>query len=498
MIKPHAAALSGLCLSFLLLPPCLAQAMSAEPAPIQPSQVLVARSGASVMAEAVVPVRREDGRFFVDLLLPEDAKDVAIRVEGAETAAVSVRPAMLPAAGSERSRLERERSVLEGRIRALKEQAKEMLKDPAQTAKVESLYGQAAEAEIRRDALEKMIKRLPNENATGKLATASLAGDPGAAEAKVFCSFTLPSCGWTPSYAIDCVPGKDGKGIVSVRLEADVHQHSGWDWKNAGIVLVSSGSGSAMPPALRSWQIGGEQPLFSSSLKANRADFEGGSRMRMKESDAKSVPQAEAVSGAGFAAWKPIVRELKQGTTRVLLDFEEWREPLVWLARPLNGDARVYLTAKHKFDGTDYWPAGRAHWSIEGVPAGDAPFAPAKGVAALSFGADPRVSLSAFAEPRKIGKEGFIDSKKTWEWNWTYTVRNGRDMPVRLRIERPLPESLDASVDVEHSEAPSAKVDVESKSIVWELDCGAGKSVAVKHGVKVAAPKKTHVYPVAP
>ncbi|MBQ2477334.1 MAG: DUF4139 domain-containing protein, partial [Desulfovibrio sp.] len=388
-----------------------------------------------------------------------------------------------------------EKSVLDGRVSALKAQAKEIFKDPSKTAKVEELYAAVASAEARIEHINAALKRFPAQKATGRLVTAVLADAPSQATIKVACGYTLSSCGWTPSYAIDCVPGKDGMGEISVRLEANVVQRSGMDWAEAELTLVSADTGATGLPNLHSWVVG-EEHVY----RSNRREMEDAAPMAMEEASPRmrkaAAPQAQAHTSGSYASWTPYAKGLKQGENRVLIASDTWKERLVWRARPLNRDARVFLTCEHEFDGKAYWPAGPARLSVEGVAVGQTSFAPAKGKVLVSFGPDPRVTLAAATEPRKSGTEGFIGTKKVWEWAWTYTVRNDRETPVSLRIERPLPQSADKEVLVEHTEEPAART--EDKALVWELACAPRKSVAIRHGVKVTAPEKKDLSPSAP
>ena len=500
MRKSHLLLPACLCLCFALLAqarPCAAD--SADPVAPQPRKVLVTHNGASVLAQAAVPVQKDGQTAFFTLLLPEDAADVTLHAEGHEISRISEGTAMLPAetpASDMRTRLLRDKCVLSGRIEALKAQAKEIGKDQAKTARVEELYASIADAEARIAHIEAALKRFPAQRATGRLVTAVLAGAVNASTVKVACGYTLSSCGWSPSYAMDCVPGKDGMGEISVRLEANVVQRSGMDWTDAELTLVSADTGATGLPSLRSWIIGDDHANFAARGRV----MEDAAPMAMEEASPRmrkaAAPQARAQTSGSYASWTPFARGLKQGSNRVLIASDTWKERLVWLARPLNRDARVFLTAEHEFDGKAYWPAGPARLSVEGVAVGETGFEPAKGKVLLSFGPDPRVALSASTQPRKSGTEGFIGTKKVWEWAWTYTVRNDRETPVRVRIERPLPQSADKDVLVEHSEEPAART--EDKTLVWELDCAPRKTVAVSHGVKVTAPEKMHLSPSAP
>jgi hypothetical protein len=191
------------------------------------------------------------------------------------------------------------------------------------------------------------------------------------------------------------------------------------------------------------------------------------------------------------------MKGLTQGESRILLHSAEWQEDIVWKVRPLNSDARVFLCAEHELETGVAWPAGPSRLSLDGAAIGTDSFDPRKGKVALSFGHDPRVQLLARTEPRKSGTQGFIGKDKIWEWAWQYTVRNDRETPVRVEVERPLPRSVNKDVRVEYTSAPAAR---EGKAkLVWELDVPPHQSAVIEHGVKVTAPEKLPIItPVAP
>ncbi|MBQ2476270.1 MAG: hypothetical protein II515_03245, partial [Desulfovibrio sp.] len=125
--------LACLCLSFAspvqVQPAPAGPADQAAPVAAQPQKVLVTYNGASVLAQASVPVQKDGKNAFFTLLLPEDASDVTLHAEGHEISRIAEGTAMLPTAtpaSDMRARLLLEKSVLDGRVSALKAQAKEI------------------------------------------------------------------------------------------------------------------------------------------------------------------------------------------------------------------------------------------------------------------------------------------------------------------------------------------------------------------------------------
>ena len=168
------------------------------------------------------------------------------------------------------------------------------------------------------------------------------------------------------------------------------------------------------------------------------------------------------------------------------------------MARPLNSDARVFLCAEHVLAAGEIWPRGEMDMSVDGVSVGRGDFNPRLGRVRFSFGPDPRVRLTAVTEPRKSGSEGLIAQKKVWEWAWTYTVRNDRETGVTVRVERPVPQSVNKDVVVEYTGKPVPQEDKDEKKLVWTLGLKPHSEASVSHSVRVTAPKDSDISPVAP
>ena len=232
---------------------------------LQPSKVLISPGGASLTGTAVLPVNRDGGVPSVSVLLPDGARSVVLEVKGCRIARVTRASVPFEPTGSVSS---------EGRdIRAH----------------------------------------------TGLLVTAALAGSVREDRVTVSCSYLLPGCSWNPVYSADCAPGKDGKGTLSVRLEAVVRQFSGIDWTDCDVTLVSKSAEAADLPPLRTWIIGdsgyGGAPMRASMNLMAREDSVGSSP---EEAEAKAAPPVRQDSQGSYVTWKPSMKGLQEGASRIL------------------------------------------------------------------------------------------------------------------------------------------------------------------------------------
>ncbi len=507
---------------FLLAFPLAASAAQEAPLPqlASPARAVLSPSLATLFVHGSIPVEMIGGAPSIRILLPANAADLQIKLEGAQILRMTQRAVIGAPDGGlsrERARMEKEIAELEGRSKAILARIEYGAEDISRGIDIQALHVENAGIKKQIKTLQETLKAYPESMERRTLVTAALAEaagvkkqasslqgstvQPGASIEAEY-SYKIPDCSWRPEYNIACSPQDDGKGTIRVRLEAVVQQSSCFDWDGTVIQLVTTGTGSGVrPPSLRSWNIGQE----ASQVRERRRSMEDGAAasgammaaVPVMERNAEPKKPAVADLSGAFASWIPAMRGLAQGESRILLHSAEWKEDIVWKVRPLNSDARVFLCAEHELETGVAWPAGPSRLSLDGAAIGTDTFSPRKGKVALSFGHDPRVQLLARTEPRKSGTQGFIGKDKIWEWAWQYTVRNDRETPVRVEVERPLPRSVNKDVKVEYTSAPAAR---EGKSeLVWELDVPPHQSAVIEHGVKVTAPEKLSIItPVAP
>lgn len=450
----------------------------------KPESVLVSYTGATVLVRQEVDVTNGT----ISLLLPGRARDLTLDVDPgvARWHSTVVR---VPGHGAQ----DRVRTKLEGRARKLEAgilYASALLRhtDLDRTELSEAAETLAAhKEELARVKAD--LERLPKEEREALLVEARLVRKAPKDKVVATYSYRLPTVTWQPRYRADCVPGRDGKGRITVRLEAEIRQPEGLDWYDASLALVAGGDMGDVPP-LRQWILG-DRPLEVRPLARN-------AKAAAPMMAAAGSPDVVTVETDGpFTVWRPRLRGLAQGTSRVLLAEAVWEEKLVWLARPLNGDARVFLTASHTLAPAErHWPDGPLDASVLSVHRGTGAFDPREGRIELTFGLDPDVVVETSATPRRTGTEGIVESRRTWEWEWRYTLRNNRDGAVFLRVERPLPRTVDKDFRVEWTASPVA--DRVDNAVVWEVPLAADSTAELVHTVRATGPADTKFAPVAP
>jgi len=484
---------------------------AASNTPAAPQTVRLTPSGGLLAVEQQAPVVAAEGASVLRIVLPAGAENFQITVPGHAIARWSAAPQILDQNSAlAKLRAERQHAImtLSGRLDAVKAQlalwqgapGQGSFQDMAQREKrmaevIPALSYEKADLERRLALLRQELQDLPPSPAAGRAVLVTLQKPVSAATLPVRYSYTLRDCGWRPVYTFDARPAKGEADATSVRFMAEVWQFSGMDWTNARVTLVSGGGGPREPAPLPRWVIDSQAPPTVQPL------VKAAPRMLLAADAA--MPEATAAApteevGGLYAAWALAERGLPEGRARLLVAADAWKAPLQWLARPSEGEGRVWLMAHYALPEGRVWPEGRAEFLVDGQSVGEGMFHPRGGEVTLYFGADPRVRITAVADKRERGEKGLIAKSRTWTWGWTYTVRSTRDKAVTVRIERPMPMIVDQGVTVTYHDAPQARQDAQEHLLFWNVEVPAGGKAEVRHELTVTSPTEVELNPHAP
>lgn len=499
-----------LLLAGLLLAPPASAAAKFDP----PSAVVITPQNARITVETSVRARMQDGQPVLTLTLPQDAQSLTLEIAPPHTARLrswSMTSVAQPleeqgSIARQRAALTAERDSLLGDVQTLKARAALWSTPPSGTWTAEGLEQRetrmqqtlpqltAALTAKERSlaAVQKQLSLLPDTTAHSNLLVIALTPDVTGndvgdnTDIALRYAYTLPSCNWQPTYTINAVDD-----AIQVRLLADIRQYSGMDWKGAHITLALRDGRQRAPSPVHPWDIrkkGEEAP----DMRVNRAAAPMMLAAAPAEGHDGSAPQAyESAAQSGWVL--PAASPLPEGTTRLPITQEVWKDALQRLARPAQGDGRVWLTARHTFDSA-VLPAGNAVFLLDGSAVGEGTFRPVDGRVDMYFGADPLVTVSTAPDTRMSGKSGIINARQTWKWGWTYTVTNNRARAVTVRLEEPAPQAGDERIAVSLDDTPKARTG-ENHTLYWELAVPARSTAQVRHAVEVSAPQDMDIRP---
>lgn len=339
--------------------------------------------------------------------------------------------------------------------------------------------------------LEKQRDLLPTTTSLAQKITAVFPAEAQKGENILIYRYSLPNCGWQPTYNIRALPDKD---VVEIKLIAKVWQFSGMNWgPNTVIALLPQGYAYREPAPLRPWQIRTGDPA-PAPLAMPRARMAAPMAVKMDaavENMALESPRMQDSSAYTF--WELGERPLPEGTAYINLNSDTLQSPLLWLARPsISSD--VWLQAKPTLTKQRQWPAGEAAYYIDNDSVGSGTFAPKGASVTLNFGIDYRVTVENASDPRLSGKEGLLDKRKTWTWQWAFTVHNGRPTPVTVRIEEAEPQLGDKALTITYTTEPAPQLGPDH-TLYWDVEVPAESKHNLKYGVTLSAPQNLKVQP---
>lgn len=471
----------------------------------QPQTVELFPAGAQITLEEEIMATSRDGQTVLRLLLPDGAANVAPVVEGGRILRWTLLPVNVAPQGKaseERRELLAQADALEGRIAALNARMElhKQLPGAADSAAVESLDALAGKtvpalmAERQKltrelEQLRKLINAVPALSGQGKRLEIILAERP-AKPVRVTCTYTLHNCGWQPRYSLNARPGT---GKVDIAMSAEVWQYSGLDWDKARLALVTRAPGALDPDALPDWVIEPFSPEVARPAALPR--HAKAVPLMAAAADNSGIPVSE--EGA-FVRWEVPSTGLAQGKSILNVTSEEWTAPMQWLARPSTGENRVWMMAEYAFGDRPSWPTGLMECRIDGQYVGTGTFRPEAGKVKLFFGADPRVTVKTINETRKENESGIINARRFWRWSWRYAIRNERPEEVQVRLERPLPRSVDERVTLKLGGTPAPSTNQDEGILFWDVKVPARGSSDVRQEVEITAPADLKLAPVAP
>lgn len=345
-----------------------------------------------------------------------------------------------------------------------------------------------------------LVQRLEEAGGSGFAREAIITLDRNAGgPVKINCVYNSTNAGWRPLYRLEARPDQ---GIVELGLEAEIWQRSGRDWKNVTLQLATEDPRQNMtPPALASW-IARPRPLQPEPLARSAS-----SNMLMdsvpmgakQESSAALAPSTPPryMDGASYEVWDLGPRNVDAGPNlRLPLHREELKATFSYVARP-SRTRDAYLAARLELPAMRHFPAGDALFFVDGVLAGNSSFSLDTDEGGFSdnsifFGRDPLVTAEMKSTAQQSGREGFIDRKRTYTWDWTMIITNRHKRPVDVRVEEPAPQSRDKQIVMDVYSSPEASR--EGNTLFWNVKVPAGKSVNISHKVQLSAPADMQVW----
>ncbi|MFO7876793.1 MAG: mucoidy inhibitor MuiA family protein [Desulfovermiculus sp.] len=295
-------------------------------------------------------------------------------------------------------------------------------------------------------------------------------------------SYLLPDSRWRPAYTLEAQPEQDR---IDFQWRAVVTQKSGLVWKDVHLLLSTGRMHQRVnPPQLPDWIIQPRpQPRpLSAQDRANVNSQE----LALRTSQAPNG--AARTQHATFDLWDAGRQTIRPGQEQqVHISKDSWPAEFQRILRPAV-DNRAFLTAKTKTKQAQNIPPGQAMLLVQGRMAGKTQFAFSGQQKELAFGTDPQVTARRIMERKQEGEQGILKNKQKLNWHYRFDVVNGKNDPVRVRLEETQPVSRHEDITIDLA-SPGHEFQIKDNTVYWDLSLQPGEKLSVPLQVTVTAPR---------
>jgi uncharacterized protein (TIGR02231 family) len=308
-------------------------------------------------------------------------------------------------------------------------------------------------------------------------------------------SYVVANAGWHPSYDIRV---NDIKNPVSLYYKANVYQNSGVDWKDIKISFSNATPWvSGNIPVLYPWFIDyySPQPVMVTAPGVKRSV----APMAME----KSAAMDNAMEMAKEAAPAPV--EKKIGETTIIFDVSvpssvpsDGKLQTIEIQR-LTAPAEYKYVTIPKISQSAYLTANITSWSELSLQSGEATLyfensfvgksnvnvSQLTDTLTLSLGTDNGILVKRekrvdFTSRKTIG------SNKTETYSFLLTIRNNKQVPIKITLNDQIPVSSNSGITVDPVELTGGKHNPQTGEIRWDLEINkeVTKQIVLTYSVK--------------
>ena len=306
-------------------------------------------------------------------------------------------------------------------------------------------------------------------------------------------SYVVTTAGWTASYEIRS-DGTDKP--VTITYKANVYQNTGVDWKNVAMT-ISTGNPSAsnVLPELYPRYLQYYSPVViqkqkrSSKLTEAPAALEKDVAYNYDYSGAVETVVTENQLNVEFDV--PLKYNIPADGKVHLVSMKDYslKADYEYLCIP-GSDRAAYLVARVTDWGKLNLLQGQANIFFENTYIGQTVLNPYNTLDTLniSFGKDEKIivqreKLVDFASVK------FFGTNKKVSITYEITIKNSKNIPVKIKIIDQIPVSRINDIEVEAGNLAGAELETESGRLTWKVEFKAGETKKLKFDYTVKYPK---------
>jgi uncharacterized protein (TIGR02231 family) len=314
-------------------------------------------------------------------------------------------------------------------------------------------------------------------------------------------TYIVNNAGWAPVYDLRAV---NTKSPIQLNYKANVFQNTSEDWKNVRLKLSTANpSLGGLKPELYTWYLDFYQPYYyDKSETKSRYKAAGVNRAAAPEMDtamkAEAGPAApaetisdyvktiETTLNTEFDIALPYTVTSNNKPTLVDVKVHEVKAEYQYSVAPkLDKDAFLIANAVG-WEDYNLLP-GEANIFFEGTFVGKSFIDPnnIKDTLAISLGRDKRIVVKR-EKLKDFSSRKLIGTNQRESYAFEISVRNTKNEVVKIKIEDQIPISQNSQIEVELTEAGSAKYTGTTGKLLWEmtLQPNETKKVVYKFGIK--------------
>ncbi len=334
-------------------------------------------------------------------------------------------------------------------------------------------------AEAERQLQQKTSQQQRNWQITVQLA------QPLTAPTEVTAQYRIRHAGWASTYILNARPAN--KQVEWV-WAAQINQRSGNDWNDVHIKLATAEPVFTLtPPTLPGWDIRTETIMPMAKTLARSEVM-----LAAPAYDSSGVEPLRE-QGQLFDIYDLGRHTIASGTpAQIPIRSGNWDADFAYLTRPLQS-SQAFLEARlqteQKFTPL---PTGSASIQVDGVHVGQRSFSLYQTEdVALSFGSDPGIIIEV-SNAHVGGKRGLLNREKTYDWNWTLTIANHKQLDIDLRVEDKVPHAGHKDISIREAFQPPLP-EREDDIIFWTVPLKAGEQQTIKYGYNISYPEEMNV-----
>ena len=313
-------------------------------------------------------------------------------------------------------------------------------------------------------------------------------------------SYLIYNAGWQPAYdvRVDKI-----NSDAQLSYKANVWQNSGFDWKDAEIILSTRNPvANNNKPELNPWFIDFERPVVYREMKLGAQKSVANSAMQVVSEAAPSL-QAETMADYIDVVETQLSVEF---TPKIKYSIPSDSKPHSVALQEFTVPAKYEYYAAPKLDNNAFLVARLTDWSnynllpgqaniyFENSYVGQSHINPAttKDTLTISLGRDQNISVSRDVL-KDFSEDKFLSSNVERTFAFEIKVKNNKKGTAKILVEDQIPISKHEDIIVNLVDSSGAIYNSESGKLKWMIDVDGGKSVVKKLVYSVKYPRDKRI-----